>query len=98
MENLNEKLEIVKTSTVGNEGEGEGRASLVSLIPRYPPSLRWLNTVLRAVSGNSRTGACFNLDQKKLGNEKAMVHRRRFVKIYSLKFCDIWHIFPFIVF
>ena len=24
----------------------------------YP--LRWLNTVLRAVSGNSRDGACFN--------------------------------------
>ena len=22
--------------------------------------------------------------------KKAMVHRRRFLKIYSLKFCDIW--------
>ena len=22
--------------------------------------------------------------------EKAMVHKRRFLKIYSLKFCDIW--------
>ena len=25
---------------------------------------RWLNTVLRAVSGNSRDGACFNLDKQ----------------------------------
>ena len=26
--------------------------------------LRWLNTVLRAVSGNSRDGECFNLDKQ----------------------------------
>ena len=26
----------------------------------------------------------------KHGGEKAMVHRRRFLKIYSLKLCDIW--------
>ena len=25
----------------------------------------------------------------------AMVHRRRFLKIYSLKFCDIWQNFYF---
>ena len=25
---------------------------------------RWLNIVLRAVSGNSRDGACFNLDKQ----------------------------------
>ena len=25
--------------------------------------------------------------------KKAMVHRRRFLKIYSLKFCDIWQNF-----
>ena len=50
--------------------------------------LRWLNTVLRAASGNSRNGACFKLD-KNLEAKKAMVHRRRFLKIYSLKFCDI---------
>ena len=24
-----------------------------------------------------------------------MVHRRRFLKIYSLNFCDIWHSFYF---
>ena len=28
------------------------------------PVLRWLNTVLRAVSGNSREGACFKLDKE----------------------------------
>ena len=27
--------------------------------------------------------------------KKAMVHRRRFLKIYSLKFCDIWQNFCF---
>ena len=27
--------------------------------------LRWLNTVLRAVSGNSRDGACFKLDKQR---------------------------------
>ena len=31
-------------------------------------NLRWLNTVLRAVSSNSRDGDCFNLDkQTRLG-------------------------------
>ena len=27
-------------------------------------NLRWLNTVLRAFSGNSRDGECFNLDKQ----------------------------------
>ena len=27
--------------------------------------------------------------------KKAMVHRRRFLKIYSLKFCDIWQNYYF---
>ena len=27
--------------------------------------------------------------------KKAMVHRRRFLKIYSLEFCDIWQKFSF---
>ena len=27
-------------------------------------ALRWLNTVLRAVSGNSRENACFKLDKQ----------------------------------
>ena len=31
----------------------------------------------------------------KHGGEKAMVHRGRFLKIYSLKFCDIWQSFYF---
>ena len=29
-------------------------------------TLRWLNTVLWAVSGNSRDGDCFNLDKQTL--------------------------------
>ena len=56
--------------------------------------LRWLNTVLRAVSGNSRDSTCFKLD-KQTWRRKAMVHRRQFLKIYSLKFCDIWPNFYF---
>ena len=31
----------------------------------------------------------------KYGGEKAMEHRRRFLKIYALKFCDIWQKFYF---
>ena len=31
----------------------------------------------------------------KHGGEKAMVHKRRFLKIYSLEFCDIWLNFSF---
>ena len=57
-------------------------------------TLRWLNTVLRAVSGNSRDGACFTR-QTNMVVKKEMVHRRRFLKIYSLKFCDIWQNFYF---
>ena len=30
-----------------------------------------------------------------MATKKAMVHRRRFLKIYSLKFCDIWQNFYF---
>ena len=56
--------------------------------------LRWLNTVLRAVSGNLRDGACFKLDRQ-TWRRKAMEHRRRFLKIYSLEFCDIWQNFSF---
>ena len=49
---------------------------------------------MRAVSGNSRDGECFELD-KKHGGEKTMVYRRQFLKIYSLKFCDTWQNFYF---
>ena len=31
----------------------------------------------------------------KHSSEKAMVKRRRFLKIYSLKFCDVWRNFYF---
>ena len=52
--------------------------------------LRWLNTVLGTVSGNSRDGAYFKLDREQTWRRKSNVHRTRFLKIYSLKFCDIW--------
>ena len=57
--------------------------------------LRWLNTVLPAVNGNSLDGACFKLDKQTWRRKKAMVHRRQFLKIYSLKFCHIWQNYYF---
>ena len=48
-------------------------------------SLRWLNTVLRAVSSS----ACFKLHKQTWGAKKAIYTEGRFLKIYSLKFCDI---------
>ena len=42
---------------------------------------------MRAVSGDSRDCACFKTN---MAAKKAMVHRRRFLKMYSSKFCDIW--------
>ena len=30
-----------------------------------------------------------------MAEKKAMIHRRRFLKIYSIKFCDIWQNFYF---
>ena len=56
--------------------------------------LRWLNTVLQAVSGNARDALVLNKTNKH-GGEKAMVHRKQFLKIYSLKFCDISQNFYF---
>ena len=59
--------------------------------------LRLLNTVLQVVSGNSHEGTSFKLDKPKWRWKKQMVHvhRKRFLKIYSLKFCDIWQNFYF---
>ena len=54
--------------------------------------LRWLNTVFRAVSGTSRDGVCVKLE-KQTWRRKSNVHRRQFLKICWLKFCDIWQNF-----
>ena len=51
-------------------------------------SIKRLNTVLRAVSDS----ACFKL-HRQIWRRK--IHRRRFLKIYSIKFCDIWQNFYF---
>ena len=68
-------------------------------LERWPlkRGLRWLNTVLRAVSGNSSDGECFKLDKQttKNGGKKTMVYKRQFLKIYSSKFCDFWGKFFF---
>ena len=64
----------------------------IKILEKAGAKLRWLNTVLREVSGNLRNGACFKLDKQ---NEKPMVHRRRFLKIYSSEFRDISQNFSF---
>ena len=43
----------------------------------------------------TRVTASVLTSTNKHGGEKAMVHRRRFLKIYSLKFCDSWQNFYF---
>ena len=50
---------------------------------------------MRAVSGNSRDGACYKIGRTNMAAKTAMVHRRRFFKIYSLKFFNIWPNFDF---
>ena len=50
---------------------------------------------MRAVSVNSRDGACFELDKQTWRRKCNGTGRRRFLKIFSLKFCDIWHNFYF---
>ena len=57
--------------------------------------LRWLSTVLWAVSGNSLDSVCFKLGKQTWRQKKTMVHSKWFLKIYSLKFCDIWQNFYF---
>ena len=54
--------------------------------------LRWLNTVLRAVSSNSHDGTCFKLGKQTWQQKKQWNTEDR---IYSLKFCDIWQKFYF---
>ena len=56
--------------------------------------LRWLNTSLRAVSGNSRDGECFKLD-KQTWRRKSNGTQKTISQIYSLRFCDIWQNFYF---
>ena len=37
----------------------------------------------------------FKIRQTNMAEKKAMIHRRRFLKNYSIKFCDIWQNFYF---
>ena len=57
--------------------------------------LRWLNTVLRAVSGNSRDGACFKIDKQTWRRKKQWYTEDDFSKSTLSKFCDIWQNFYF---
>ena len=52
------------------------------------------NTVLQAVSGNSRDGTCFKLD-KQTWRRKSNGTQKTISQIHSLKFCNIWQNFYF---
>ena len=54
----------------------------------------WLNTVLLAVSDNSRAGAFVKLD-KQTWRRKSNGTQKTISQICSLKFCDIWQNFYF---
>ena len=58
-----------------------------------PWLLRWLNTVWRAVSGNTRDGACFKLD-KQTWRRKSNGTQNWFIKHFAI----FGRIFTFIVF
>ena len=59
--------------------------------------LTWLNTVLRAVSGNSRDGACFKLDKqirrRKVKSTQKTISQNLLIKIlgYLGEFVLLWY-------
>ena len=62
--------------------------------PFYFANLRWLNTVLLAVSGNLRDGACFKLD-KQTWRRKSNGTQKTISQNLLIKICDIWQNFYF---
>ena len=60
--------------------------------------LRWLNTVLRAVSGNSRDGACFQLDKQTWRRKKQWYTEDDFSKSTYQNFVIFGRILTFIGF
>ena len=64
----------------------------------YILHLRWLNTVLWAVSGNSRDGACFKLDKQTWQRKKQWHTEDDFTKSTRQNFVIFGRILTFIVF
>ena len=64
----------------------------------YILHLRWLNTVLWAVSGNSRDGACFELDKQTWQRKKQWHTEDDFSKSTHQNFVIFGRILTFIVF
>ena len=65
---------------------------------RKKPQLRWLNTVLRAVSGNLPDGACFKLDKQTWRLKKQWYTDDDFSKSTHQNFVIFGRIVTFIVF
>ena len=64
----------------------------------YILHLRWLNTVLWAVSSNSRDGACFKLDKQTWQGKKQWYTEDSFSKSTHQNFVIFARILTFIVF
>ena len=64
----------------------------------YILHLRWLNTVLWAVSSNSRDGACFKLDKQTWQVKKQWYTEDNFSKSTHQNFVIFARILTFIVF
>ena len=62
----------IKRNTVNNLLKEERKG--------FYTNLRWLDTVLRAVSGNSRDGACFKLDKQTRRRKKQWYTEDNFSK------------------
>ena len=60
--------------------------------------LRWLNTVLRAVSGSSRDAECFKLDKQTWRQKKQWYPEDYFSKSTHQNFVISGRIFTFIIF
>ena len=60
--------------------------------------LRWLNTVLQAVSSNSRDSACFKLDKQTWWRKKQWYTENDFSKSHLYNFVIFGRILTFIVF
>ena len=61
--------------------------------PNYFISIQSIDSIQSMLNCGRSAVTRVRLD--KHGGEKALVHRRRFLKIYSFKFCDIWQNFYF---
>ena len=100
------RMRLLKTKHPNVQDSNDVSTSFPGFSPTHPTSrfllspqltiipwlLRWLNTVWRAVSGNTRDGACFKLD-KQTWRRKSNGTQNWFIKHFAI----FGRIFTFIV-